>query len=176
MRILEVRRHTMRAKPGAHLTQAGVTLARVVGAAMGPFDLVVTSALPRARETAIAMGFAVDREEERLADMPDAVAAEVDWTRGFPAFAAAIARDGAVKRLAMAQAALWRAIVESAPAGSRALIVSHGGNIEAGALGCVPELAGHWSGPALDYCEGVRLSYDEGRWLDPELLRPVIRS
>lgn len=60
MRVLEVRRHTMRSKPGKHLSQAGVSLARHVGETMGSFDRVVTSTLARAFETAIAMGFAVD--------------------------------------------------------------------------------------------------------------------
>jgi broad specificity phosphatase PhoE len=45
---------------GSHLSAEGVALARVVGEALGPFALVVTSASPRAVETAIAMGFAVD--------------------------------------------------------------------------------------------------------------------
>ena len=34
MRYLEVRRHTMRTKPGEHLSQAGVDLARRVGEGM----------------------------------------------------------------------------------------------------------------------------------------------
>ena len=42
MRILEVRRHTMRRKPGQHLSQDGIELARMVGDQSGPFDLVVT--------------------------------------------------------------------------------------------------------------------------------------
>ena len=56
MRYLEHRRHSMRVQPGQHLNQAGVALARRVGETMGPFALVVTSTLPRAYETAIAMG------------------------------------------------------------------------------------------------------------------------
>ena len=32
MRMLEVRRHTMRRKPGQHLSQEGIDLARLVGA------------------------------------------------------------------------------------------------------------------------------------------------
>ena len=44
LRIIEHRRHTLRVKPGQHLSQAGVDLARAVGEGMGPFDLVVTSA------------------------------------------------------------------------------------------------------------------------------------
>ena len=41
MRVIEPRRHTMRVKPGDHLSQAGVDLARRVGGTMGRYDLVV---------------------------------------------------------------------------------------------------------------------------------------
>ena len=47
---------------GSQLSQEGVNLARTLGGAMGPFAQVVASVVPRARETAIAMGFAVDYE------------------------------------------------------------------------------------------------------------------
>lgn len=49
-------------KDRAHLSQAGVEVARCVGASMGPFDCVVTSRITRTLETAIAMGFAVDEQ------------------------------------------------------------------------------------------------------------------
>ncbi|MDQ2741632.1 MAG: hypothetical protein M3Z66_04960, partial [Chloroflexota bacterium] len=56
----------MRVKPGRHLSQAGVDLARRTGNQMGPFDRVITSTVARAYETAIAMGFAVDQQDDRL--------------------------------------------------------------------------------------------------------------
>src|SRR5581483_10534951 len=57
MRWLEVRRHSLTKKGtargrGSHLSAEGVTL--------GPFARVLTSPAPRAIETAVAMGFAVD--------------------------------------------------------------------------------------------------------------------
>ncbi|MBZ0278386.1 MAG: hypothetical protein K8I60_19725, partial [Anaerolineae bacterium] len=71
MRYLEMRRHTIRIKPGQHLSQAGVTLARRVGETIGPFDRVITSTIPRAYETAIAMGFAVDEQLDELGTMDE---------------------------------------------------------------------------------------------------------
>ena len=56
MRTLEVRRHTMRRKPGQRLSQDGIELARLVGDGSGHFDLVVSSNVRRAIETTIAMG------------------------------------------------------------------------------------------------------------------------
>src|SRR4051812_18346376 len=79
VRTIEHRRHTMRAKPGQHLTQEGVDLARRVGDGMGRFDRVVTSRVPRAYETAIAMGYAVDEQVEALSATPAGVGAEGDW-------------------------------------------------------------------------------------------------
>jgi hypothetical protein len=45
---------------GSRLAQEGVALARVVGGSLRPFACVVASASPRAIETAIAMGLAVN--------------------------------------------------------------------------------------------------------------------
>jgi hypothetical protein len=42
-----------------HLSQDGVTLARFVGESLGRFAHVLTPPLPRAIETAVAMGYAV---------------------------------------------------------------------------------------------------------------------
>ena len=91
MRTLEVRRHTMRVKPGQHLSQAGVDLARRIGNTVGPFQRVVTTSIPRAFETAIAMGCAVDEqvEDRGVIMLNDDIEMEVEWDAGFAALAAA---------------------------------------------------------------------------------------
>ncbi len=69
MPMLEIRRHSKRnGDEAVHLSQEGVELARWSGTLMGPFEIVATSVAPRARETAIAMGFAVTLE---LPDPPE---------------------------------------------------------------------------------------------------------
>jgi broad specificity phosphatase PhoE len=171
MRYLEVRRHTMRVKPGHHLSQAGVDLAREVGDGMGPFASVVTSSLQRARETAIAMGFAVDRWDERFNTMDDIVDAEVQWDAGFEAWSEALRADGPAARFICEQAAMWNEIVRAVPDGGWALLVGHGGFIEAGAVGCLPDLNYRSWGASCGYCEGVRLAYAGEHFLDAELLR-----
>ena len=56
--------------------------------------------------------------------------------------------------------------------GGRALILSHGGFIEASAVGCMPDADHESWGPSCNYCEGVRLtSSDHGRFTDCEILR-----
>lgn len=171
MRYVEHRRHTMRTQPGTHLSQAGVTLARRVGEGLGPFERVVTSHLDRAPETAIAMGFAVDERLEALATMDDAVNTEVNWEDGFPAWSRALRQGRAAARFCAEQAALLAGIARSLPDGGRALVISHGGIIEAGAVAALPN-ADHaaWGGH-LSYCEGVLLTYDGDHCIDVALLR-----
>lgn len=85
----------MRSKPGAHLSQEGVTLARFIGQGLGPFDRVVTSTLPRAFETAIAMGFAVDEQIELMSTYGYDVEHEVPWPQSFAVYAKALKYDAA---------------------------------------------------------------------------------
>ena len=81
MKTLEIRRHSIRSQLGEHLNQTGVTLARLVGQNIGPFDRMVTSMLPRAFETAIAMGFAVDEQNELMSATGSSVEREAPWRK-----------------------------------------------------------------------------------------------
>lgn len=171
MRYLEVRRHTMRVQPGQHLSQEGVDLARRIGGQIGPFEFVITSSLHRAYETAIAMGFAVNDQLEELSTLGRGVENEVAWDAGFAAFASACKRTGATSAFVDQQVALWRMIVESVTDGGSALLITHGGIVEAGSVGCLPDADHSAWGPAVSYCEGVRLSFDGERFVAAEILR-----
>lgn len=163
-RFLEVRRHTMRDKPGPNINQAGVTLARRVGETMGQFDLVVTSTVPRAFQTAIAMGYAVQRQQEVFSTMGAAVDAEIHWEDGFPAWGHLLRElpEGAAAGFVRQQAAALREIITAVPEGGAALVISHGGVVEAGIVGCLPQADHAAWGRYCDYCEGARLEYDQG--------------
>src|SRR4051812_10890120 len=106
MKTLEIRRHSMRKQGGgSQLSQEGVDYARRLGASMGPFVRVATSVVPRARETAIAMGFAVDEELVTLASGEDfyAESEQNRWWESpqpFVAVAQVLAKKGAVWRYA----------------------------------------------------------------------------
>lgn len=171
MRHVEVRRHTMRAKPGQHLSVAGIQLAGRLGQRLGPFDLVITSTVPRALETAVAMGLDVDEQLEQLGLMGSAVDAEIRWPASFAEFARVISQGGATARFAEAQATLWRSIVQRLPDGGQALVITHGGVVEAGAVACVPDADLRAWGPHCDYCEGVRLGFDGQRFTQVRVLR-----
>src|SRR5436189_2967826 len=95
MKTIEIRRHSMRFKPGEHLNQPGVMLARLVGQNLGPFDRVVTSTLPRAIETTIAMGFAADELNDTMSFYSDEVMQEAPWPISLAEYAEVIRRGGA---------------------------------------------------------------------------------
>jgi broad specificity phosphatase PhoE len=171
MRVVEHRRHTMRTKPGQHLSQAGVELARRVGEGMGRFDRVLTSRVPRAFETALAMGYAVDEQLEELSASPAELGAELDWREGCSAYQRGARAGGVAAAYVGQQAALMRAIAAALPEGGRALVISHGGIVEAGAVGCRPDDDFADWGHACGYCEGIRLTFESDRCVAAELLR-----
>ena len=171
MKQIEVRRHTIRRKPDQHLSQAGVELARRVGAAMGPFHRVITSPIPRAFETAIAMGFAVDEQADWLSLIVDGIEDEIAWDAGFFAWAETRQQGGAVSGYCDQLAMHLRSVARLLPDDRAALLVTHGGIIEAGTVGCLPKADYAAWGDYVDYCEGVRLRYEDGQFIGGEVLR-----
>jgi broad specificity phosphatase PhoE len=168
--VIEHRRHSWRVEGGKHLTQRGVDLARCVGETMGRFDLVITSDVPRAFETAIAMGYAVDRQEKLLGNLLDAEE-EIDWQGGCAEFQRGYRLGKVTAKACRKHAKLLRSIAAELPADGRALVVSHGGIIEAGVVGLLPEYDYSVWGPACERCEGVRLTFDGDTCTAAEVLR-----
>src|SRR5262249_31720925 len=142
MKTLEVRRHSFRKEgAGSQLSQKGVDYARRLGASMGPFACVVTSVAPRARETAVAMGFAVDQEIVTLASDEDiyAEAGASRWwecSQPFAALAEVVAARGAIWRYGHALVTLWRDILTALPDGAAALVIAHSGDLEIALVAC----------------------------------------
>jgi hypothetical protein len=179
MRTLEIRRHSLRKTGGgSQLSQEGVDLARRVGATMGPFTRVAATVVPRSRETAIAMGFAVDYEIVTLVT-DDAISAEFEdnrwWEtpRPFQALAAVIARGGAAHRYGSAVVALWRDMMTALPDGGAGLVIGHSGQLEVALVACFPDAEhGAWGQP-FACCEGARLVFDgePARFTDVTILR-----
>lgn len=166
MKTLEIRRHSFRKQGGgSQLSQEGVAYARALGTAMGPFARVVTSVVPRARETAIAMGFAVDHEIVSLVD-DRAVYAELAAARSweaaepFAALARVVQSGGSTYRYAHSLAALWRDILTPLAEGAKALLIGHSGDLELGLIACVPNAAYVSWGAGFAPCEGARLVFD----------------
>ncbi len=171
MRTLEIRRHTHRNVPQPHLSQWGVDLARRAGVGLGQFDRVITSTVPRAFETAIALGYAVDEQIEQLGMMSDNVTAVIQWNAGFAAWAKAARDNPVVARYTQVMADLLHPLARALPDGGRALIISHGGIVEASAIGCLPAGVHFADDAACGYCEGVRLTFDGDKVIHFEIVR-----
>jgi broad specificity phosphatase PhoE len=171
MRTIEIRRHSIRSKPGAHLSQRGVTLARRVGQDLGPFDRVVTSTLPRAFETAIAMGFAVDEQNKLMSTYGEDVEFEAPWPLLLAEYSEVVSRGGAAGQFADRLAGVYHQLADSLPNGRAALVINHGGVLELGAIACLPGADHAAWGPHFEPCEGVRVFWENGSFVNVEVLR-----
>ena len=171
MKTIEIRRHSIRSKPGDHLNQPGVTLARLVGQNLGPFDRVVTSTLPRAIETAIAMGFAVDELNETMSSYGNDVEREAPWPLTIAEYARAVRKGKSAGEYAQRLFEYYTKLANYLMDGRAALVVNHGGVLEMGAVACLPDADHVAWGPHFDYCEGIRLFWDNGKFVDGEILR-----
>ncbi len=171
MKTIEIRRHSIRLKPGDHLNQSGVSLARLVGQNLGPFDRVVTSTLPRAFETAIAMGFAVDEQNELMSTYGSDVEREAPWPLSCAGYAEVVRKGGAATRYATQLVVVYTKLVDYLADGRAALVINHGGVAELGAVACLPD-ADHFAwGSHFEPCEGIRLFWENGKFVDGEILR-----
>ena len=171
MKTIEIRRHSIRAKPGEHLSQQGVTLAHFVGQGLGPFDRVITSTLPRAFETAIAMGFAVDEQIELMSTTGSRVEHEAPWPLSFVAYAEVVGKGGPAAKFAAQLAEVYRKLVDILSEGRAALVINHGGVAELGAVACLPHADYLSWGSHFEFCEGIRLFWDDGKFVNAKILR-----
>ena len=170
MKTIEIRRHSIRSIPGDHLNQTGVDLARMVGENLGPFDHVVTSTLPRAFETAIAMGFAVDEQIELMSTYGNEVGREAPWPLSCAGYAEVVKKGGAAGQYADQLKDVYLKIANYLANGRKALVINHGGVLELGAVACLPNADHIKWGSHFEYCEGIRLFWDDG-FVDGEILR-----
>ncbi len=171
MKTLEIRRHSLRNRALSDLSEGGLALANLVGLEMGQFNRVLTSPLPRAIQTAEVMGYAVDETIELLSTTGDAVEMECPWPASLGEYAAASRQNGPTARYAQRLADFYAKLVESLPEGGAALVVNHGGVVELSAIGCLPSADFDSLGDYIDYCEGVRLTWENGEFTSVQVLR-----
>jgi broad specificity phosphatase PhoE len=156
------------------LNQQGVTLARLVGQNLGPFDRVVTSTLPRAFETAIAMGFAVDEQNELMSSYGEAVEREAPYPLSLAGYAVVFREGRAAAKYANQLADVYAKLANYLAEGRAALVVNHGGVAELGAVACLPKADHITWGSHFEYCEGIRLFWEDGKFVNGEVLRVSI--
>jgi hypothetical protein len=79
--------------------------------------------------------------------------------------------DGPAGHFARSLAEVLRGIARRLPADGAALVVSHGGIVEAGAIALLPDADHQAWGPAIGYVEGIRLVFDGDTCVHAEPLR-----
>jgi broad specificity phosphatase PhoE len=170
MRILEIRRHTMRNKLNEHISSEGIDLAQFIGSKLDPFDLVVTSPVLRVIETAVAMGFAVDETRQVLSELSSDVFHNSGWPASYDELHKTVNDHRNVSDFAKTQAQAWRDIVGKNHDKKRILIVTHGLFVELGTIANFPNT----SNPgchSIGYCEGIRILIEDEKFLSYEVLR-----
>ncbi|MEU8322317.1 histidine phosphatase family protein [Nonomuraea sp. NPDC048881] len=179
MRWLDVRRHSLTKKGaargrGSHLSGDGIALARFIGSGVGPYERVVTSSSPRAVETAVAMGFAVDDTMEMPSGyVPGEIArhAQWGWTEPYRRLAEIIREGREAATVAETHRAIWADTVRDVAEGCSALLVGHGGAIELALAACFPDASHDSWGTSFAHCDGARLGFDDGRFVSIEFHR-----
>jgi len=136
---------------------------------MPAFERVYTSPSPRAQETALAMGYAIDDTVKALG--PGFLTKWQPPEAGFAGWKAAMAHSKKVAKCALRQRELWSDLVLSVPDGCRVLLITHAGVPEAGAVACVPDADYSTFGANCGFCEGVRLTHDGRDFLGVEVVR-----
>lgn len=169
-KTIEIRRHAERHKPGYNLNARGVARARNASARDREFALVVTSPLPRAVQTAVAMGHGVDEEDWTMASMGGALN-DFPWDVSFDAMQRAIRTNPTAGAWATYLTAQMRSWLTRIDPGESLFVVNHGGIAEACAIGLLGDSDATALGPSLDYCEGVRLEIDGDRVIELRVLR-----
>ena len=171
MRVIDYRRHAPRDPGAIHLNARGRAIALRIGAVSGPYARVVTSPVPRAVETAEAMGFPVTEQRAELATWGAGVEAALGPIVEWADYDRSLRRSATVARFADLQRSVLLGIARSVPDGAKALVISHGGVLELGAVAALPEADHRAWGRTAGYCEGIQLTYDGLRFVTGEPLR-----
>jgi broad specificity phosphatase PhoE len=148
-------------------------MAREMAQGLPEFDYVMASTVPRTLETAVAMGYAVDdlvKVPQKLAGQAMVVVGHLErWSWEFPwlQFRELAAGHEVVGRYGEWLRDSWAAALERVPEGGRALVVTHGRDIELGVLACLPEVPDDelrgWGEP-VHQCEGVTMTFADGQF------------
>ncbi|HEV2234419.1 MAG TPA: histidine phosphatase family protein [Terriglobia bacterium] len=180
MKYVDIFRHSKRGE-GKGLSKEGRELARRAGILLSPhYDLSISSPRERARETMEAFGF--DRYEVDEAfnavnpwEPFDAEVLKLAKERGITPLAACFEIPEALNYLRLQGETLVGAIKRIArklPEEGRALVVSHGGMIEAAALHACARYELNEIGGEIGLCEGVIFYLDNEKLLSVEVKRP----
>jgi broad specificity phosphatase PhoE len=176
MPILEIRRHAERTDRGneqSALSAAGREMANVLSKKAGPYSLVLSSPLPRAKETAQLIAGRLDGVEPGfLPEMGGVIGDRIfGEMRTLADWAEVLREREDARTFATDQLATWARVAMRAGEKDRVLAVSHGGIIELPAITLARRLRAPVEGASFGYCEGVVVTYAEGAPTKIEVLR-----
>ena len=175
MSILEIRRHAERMNlrdNQSALSAAGRAMCERIAKDAPRYALVVSSPLPRAKETAERIAGRLDSVEPALLpDLGGAAARMFGEMKTLADWTLLMRTDESARRFAEEQLPAWARIAARVGDKDRVLAVSHGGILDLPAIVVAAKLGTKLSGPSFDYGEGVRVTYAKGAPANIEELR-----
>ena len=176
MAIVEIRRHAERTDRGneqSALSAAGRTMAESLAKRAPKFALVLSSPLPRAKETAQLIAGRLDATEPGfLPEMGGAIGDRIfGEMRTLADWAEVLREREDARKFASEQLATWARIAMRVGEKDRVLAVSHGGIIELPAITLAQRLRSPLEGASFGYCEGVAVTYAKGAPTKIEIVR-----
>lgn len=166
MSILEIRRHAERvnlADNQSALSPAGRAMCEQLASAAPKYALVVSSPLPRAKETAERIAGRLDGVDPALLpDLGGAAAKMFGEMRTLADWARLMRTDEGARRFAEEQLPAWGRIASRVGDKDRVLAVTHGGILDLPAIVIAEKLRATLGGPSFGYGEGVRVTYARG--------------
>jgi broad specificity phosphatase PhoE len=176
MPVLEIRRHAERTDRGSEqsaLSVAGRAMAVSLAKRSPKFALVLSSPLPRAKETALTMAGRLDAVEPGfLPEMGGVIGDRIfGEMRTLADWAEVLREREDARKFATEQLATWARVAMRVAEKDRVLAVSHGGIIELPTLTLAQRLRTPLEGASFGYCEGVVVTYAKGTPTKIEVVR-----
>ena len=167
MATIEIRRHAERTDRGneqSALSAAGRAMAQSLAIHVPQFALVLSSPLPRAKETARLIAGRLDAVEPGfLPEMGGVIGDRIfGEMRTLADWAEVLREREDARKFASEQLATWARVAMRVGEKDRVLAVSHGGIIELPALTLAQRLRIPLEGASFGYCEGVAVTYAKG--------------
>jgi broad specificity phosphatase PhoE len=174
--VLEIRRHAERTDRGneqSALSSAGREMSKSLAKQAPNYALVLSSPLPRAKETALLMTGRLDGTEPGfLPEMGGVIGDRIfGEMRTLADWAEVLREREDARKFAADQLATWARVAMRVGEKDRVLAVSHGGIIELPAITLAQRLHVPLDGPSFGYCEGVAITYARGAPTKIEALR-----
>jgi broad specificity phosphatase PhoE len=175
MPILDIRRHAQRQSRDdqqSALSTEGIAMCEKLAKTAPKYMLVVSSPLPRAKETAQRIAGRLDAVEPALLpDLGGQAAQLFGEMRTLADWARLAARDETARKFADEQLPAWARIASRVRDDERVLAVSHGGIVDLPAIVLMKKLGMPVDVPSFGYGEGVRITYRNREAAALEILR-----